>query len=248
MEEIRRDAPVPLYYQLYDILLRRITDGTYAPGDQIPTELELSRRYQVSRVTVKQAIQRLATEGHLYRVQGKGTFVAKPRIPRWLKQVQSFIEEMSAKGMVVETVALDVGLHPCDRQVAEALKLEVGEPVNRIKRLRKVDGDPVALQTSYVPDRLCPGLAQLPEIRSGSLYAAMERNYGRRPVHAYETYEVKVATDPERVKLLDIEPGAPYLAVTRISHLENGTPVEWATSSLRGDRYKLEVELGAELS
>ena len=236
------DSRMPLYHRLHDQLRDDIESGVLRPGDRVPTEAELSARFGVSRTTVKQAIQRLAHAGLVYRVQGKGTFVSQPRIPRRFDGPISFHEEMRQRGHTLATELLQAGLVPATRCVASALGVSPGTPVVRITRRRFLDGAPIALQTSFLPQDMAE-LADDPEVATGSLYEAMQRHFGQRPTQGREEYTAVVVAGDDAARL-GIPDGSPCLAVRRFAWFADGRPVEYAESLLRGDRYTLHVELG----
>jgi GntR family transcriptional regulator len=243
MEALDRREARPLYQQLKDRLVRRIADGTWRPGDQIPTEAELCRLFGVSRMTVKQAVAELVREGVLYRRQGKGTFVAGPRIQQRLA-LTSFTEDMRRRGFEPSSRVLALGVVPASRQLAEILRVPVESPVWRLERLRLADGQAVALQTAHLPASLCP-VVDAQAVAEGSLYRYLEERYDLRPARAVETYTAVVAREPRCRQLLGVDAGAPLLHVERVTFLRDGRPMESVQSFLRGDRYSLRVELQA---
>lgn len=239
---VRRDSPVPLYYQVYQILLEDLRSGRYRPGDQIPPEPVLTQRFGVSRITVNQALQRLVNEGFVYRVQGKGTFVSNPPIGRRLKVVESLTEEMAKKGIDLVTRSIEIGQEPAGDHVGAELEIAPESEVYVIRRLRGSADEMLALQTTHIPVALCPGLIEIPELRTGSLYEVLNRHFGFRPVWARETYRVVV--EPTVAAQLKIGAKSPLFAVTRRALLATGVPIEWTSSYMRTDRFQLEVELG----
>ena len=235
------DSRLPLYHRLHDQLRDDIESGVLRPGDRIPTEAELSARFGVSRTTVKQAIQQLVHAGLVYRIQGKGTFVAQPRIPRRLVGLISFHEEMTQRGFKPSTELIEASVVPAARHVARALDLEPGTEVLRLVRRRMADGVPIALQTTYLPGSMA-ALGDDPQVANGSLYEAMERHFGRRPTIGREEYTAVVVSG-EDARRLGVPDGSPALAVRRYASFEDGRPVEYTESLLRADRYTLHVEL-----
>ncbi|HEY8497912.1 MAG TPA: GntR family transcriptional regulator [Limnochordales bacterium] len=238
------DSRIPLYHRIHDQLRDDIESGVLRPGDRIPTEAELSARFGVSRTTVKQAIQQLVHAGLVYRIQGKGTFVGQPRIPRRLVGLISFHEEMRQRGFTPSTELLESAVVPAARHVARALGLEPGAPVLRLVRRRLADGAPIALQTHYLPGEMGE-LADDPQVATGSLYEAMERRFGQRPTVGREEYTAVVVSGDD-ARRLGVPDHSPALAVRRYASLADGRPVEYTESLLRADRYTLHVELKGE--
>lgn len=244
-QTLDRTSPVHLYHQLKLILRSKIENGEWKPGDQIPTEEELCERYHVSRITVKQALNGLVADGLLYRQQGKGTFVATPKIEQGPERLTSFSEQMQQRGLRPGGALLERQVIPASKKVAEQLKVEVGAPVIQIQRLRLADDEPMGIQTAHIPLSRCPQLVD-EELGSRSLYQVLEK-YGIHLVSAVERYEA-VLTDEDEAKLLKVEFKSPAFLVERVTYDDNGTPVEFVKSVMRGDRYIVTVALRAEVA
>lgn len=241
-EVIRRDSPVPYYYQLEEFLKRQIENGTWKPGQKIPSEAELCEAFDVSRTVVRQALNELVHEGMLYRRRGKGTFVAEPKIRESLIQhLTGFYEDMVALGLKPSTRVLEQKVIPAPPKIADALGLKEGEPVVMIDRLRFVDGEPIVLVVTYIPEKLCPELVN-EDLSTQSLYAILEKKYGLELVSGHRTLEAVVATE-EEAELLEMEEGDPIVLLRSISYLRDGRPVEYFKAKHRGDRSRFEVEL-----
>lgn len=239
---IRRDSPVPYYYQLEEFLKEQIENGAWKPGQKIPSEAELCETFDVSRTVVRQALNELVHEGVLYRRRGKGTFVAEPKIRESLVQhLTGFYEDMVALGLNPSTKVLAQKVVSAPPKIADALGLEEGEPVVMIDRLRFVDGEPIVLVITYVPEKLCPELIN-EDLSTQSLYAILEQKYGLELVYGHRTLEA-VAASEEEAKLLEIEEGDPIVLLRSISYLKDGRPVEYFKAKHRGDRSRFEVEL-----
>ncbi len=241
-EVIRRDSPVPYYYQLEEFLKGQIESGTWKPGQKIPSEAELCETFDVSRTVVRQAVNELVHEGALYRRKGKGTFVAEPKIGESLVQhLTGFYEDMVALGLKPSTKVLEQEVVSAPLKIADALGLEEGEPVVMIDRLRFVDDEPILLVITYVPYKLCPELID-EDLSTQSLYAILEKKYGLELVYGRRTLEAVAATK-EEANLLEIEEGDPIILLRSISYLKDGQPIEYFKAKHRGDRSRFEVEL-----
>lgn len=241
-EVIRRDSPVPYYYQLEGFLRDRIEDGTWKPGQRIPSEAELCAAFDVSRTVVRQALNELVQEGVLYRRKGKGTFVAEPKIRESLVQhLTGFYEDTVALGLKPSTKVLQQEVIPAPPKIAEALSLKESDPVIVIDRLRFVDGEPIVLVVTYVPYRVCPEVVN-EDVSTQSLYAILEKKYGLELVYGRRTLEAVAATK-EEAELLEIEEGDPIVLLKSISYLKDGGPIEYFKARHRGDRSRFEVEL-----
>lgn len=156
--QVQRDINVPLYTQIQRDIEVSIATNRLRPGDVLPGEVELANRYGVSRVTVRQALRELVTEGLVYRVQGKGTFVSQPTIQRTEPYVTSFFYEMLESGC---RPSAKVSSEVCvpDAETRELLQLDPDELVVVTRRLRYVDEEPIAYQVNVTRESLCPGLA-----------------------------------------------------------------------------------------
>jgi GntR family transcriptional regulator len=236
MHSLKRDSFAPLYYQISEHLRALIEGGALKPGERIPSEYELVGEYGVSRNTARLAIDALISQGLVYRVQGKGTFVTRPRLRYGLMQLSSFSEEMQRRGWCSrsEVLELDAGEPPV--KISQAMQMVPGETAYKIERLRLANDEPMALHTSYVPCRLCPGLER-EDLSSGSLYVLLEERYGLRIAYAEQVLKPAVANEME-ARLLTIRPGAPVLIVEGTAYLDYGSPVEYACLMYRGDRYE----------
>lgn len=235
---IDRTSPVPLYYQIKERLLEELP----APGEQLPTEHDLTARFGVSRMTVVQALRELEQEGVINRIQGKGTFVAPRRFEQRLAQFRGFTEEMQARGLVPTTKLLSLDPVVPLTRVARELDLAPGETVWKVARLRLAGDEPLAVQTAYLPVRLFPDLRA--DMLGGSLYSLLKARYGLLPLRASEMYEAAVSTADQISRLLGVGPGSPILQAIRITYGSDDTPFEYVSSQIRGDRYTLHVDLG----
>jgi len=237
--EVDPTSPVPKYFQLREILLDQIERelGVDAP---IPSERELSQRHGLSRMTARQAVDHLVTEGRLYRVPGKGTFVARPKIEMPLR-LTSFTEDMRARGH--EPGARDLARRtvPAPVTVARRLGIEPQTPVHVLERLRIADGIPMAIERSHLPAGLAPDL--LTETLDGSLYAVLQNRYGLVLDSGDQIIGAGIA-DSGDAGLLDLPPGSAVLLLERRSYAA-GRAVEYVVSTYRADRYQLHAALEA---
>lgn len=235
-----RQSPIPLYYQLKEILRSWITSGKFDSDGCFPSERELQERYGVSRMTVRRTLSDLVNEGFLIREQGRGSFVVKTRMQEQLRHLTSFTEDTKQRGLSSEAKVLDFHI-AVDAEAAEEIGVSDDEELIRLQRIRMVDGQPLALQTSFICHSLCPGLVER-GLLAGSLYKTMEEGYGLRLGRARQTFEAKPADEYE-AELLEIDVGQPVLVLARLTYLHDGTPIEYVRSTYRGDRYRFTVEL-----
>lgn len=233
-------GPVPKHAQLREILLGLI-DRELSPDAPLPSERELCQRYGVARMTVRQALDALVAEGRVYRVAGKGTFVARPKIQMNLA-LTSFTQDMQARGMLPGSRELAHETGPASDVLARELQLEPGELVHSLHRLRTADGTPMALERSHIPARMAPELLD-GSLENRSLYEVLAEDYGIRPDRGEQTIEAGAA-DAAQAQLLALPAGAPVLLLQRHTYAADRL-VEYAVSTYRADRYRLRAALEA---
>lgn len=236
------DGPVPKHLQLRSILLTKIHDELN-PDAPIPSERDLMARFTVSRATVREAIGQLVNEGRLYRVRGKGTFVAPPRVESQL-HLASFTEDMKARGHVPTTVVLSALEQVPPQSAAASLRLRGEETAYRLERLRIADGVPMALEIGWYPAAALPDL--LTHDLAGSIYSLFETTYGATVDSAEQTLWAEPA-GTQRGRLLRMDANAPLLAFRRTSSAGN-LIIEHMTSWYRADRYQVHMSLDRSLA
>jgi GntR family transcriptional regulator len=236
---VDRDAPLPLYHQLRQALLGPLKRGHWKEGDPIPTEREICDTYDVSRITVRRAINDLVREGYLVSYQGKGTFVARPKIQRQLTQLRSFSEELQAVGLRAGSRLLSLRQEPAVGDVAAALQIDEGGWIWIVERLRLADDEPTILSTSHL--RLSPEVVLTPAHLHGqvSLWQTL-RQQGVTFARSESTIQAVTGSDCES-QLLEVAPGSPLLLVESIVYTDDDVPVEYSRMVSRGDRYKYTV-------
>jgi GntR family transcriptional regulator len=235
MGKIDPNSPVPKYLQLREILLDLIEDAELAVDAPIPSERELCHRFALSRMTVRQAVDHLVTEGRLYRVPGKGTFVARPKIEMPLRLV-SFTEDMRARGLEPGARDLDRRTVPANTLLARVFGIPQGAGVHVVERLRTADGEPMAIERCHIPSAVAPNLRDI-TLTDVSLYDVLEKRFGVVFDAGEQTIEAGIV-DTSDARLLDLPRGSAVLFLQRRSFM-NGTCVELAVSTYRADRYQL---------
>lgn len=238
---LNKNIPIPLYYQLKQWLVEQIDRGDLKPGDSIPSERELSEQFEISRMTVRQALQELVVEGRLIREKGRGTFVAEPKISQGLLKLTSFSEDMLNRGMKPGARVVDVSVKPVPPVIREKLHAGEGDPVLVVTRLRMADDKPMALETTHLPLSRFPGLEQQ-DFNNMSIYQYLKDRYDTVTAYASQTIEVGMPNLHE-IELLKTKPDTPILLIERVTFDEHRVPIEVVKSAYRGDRYKLYAEL-----
>lgn len=241
LNNLGKQVPIPLYYQIKTRLLEAIESGQLSPGDRVPSERELTEQFSVSRMTARQALRELETQGYLYRIQGKGTFVATPKLDQPLAALTSFTEDMRRRGLQPGANVLSVGEVPAGRKAARALGISETETVFRLERLRLAGGDPMALEVSHIPVGLAPGLGAA-YFEDQSLYRILRETCGLVLARATQSLEAVPASAHE-AEILRVHEGTPLLLLERVSFDSKDRAVEFVRSLYRGDRYRFTTAL-----
>lgn len=240
-QRISKQSHVPLYRQLEAMLLGQINTGELKPNDRLPAEHELAKQYRVSKITVRQALGNLAAAGVLRREQGRGTFVAEPKVEQGPRELTSFSQEMRKRGLRPSSSVLEHDVIQAEPAIAEKLGLREGDCVFRLKRLRFADGIPMGIQTAYISADLVPHIVE-EDFGAGSLYEILDQKYGLVPARARESHFATLL-DAEEARWLSVPERSAGLAAERVSFLEEGRPLELVYSVMRGDRYQIVLEL-----
>jgi GntR family transcriptional regulator len=238
---VRASPPkgAPLYLQLKKKIEEAVKAGLIGPGDALPSERDIAVRAEVSRVTVRKAVQDLVKRGVLVQRHGSGTFVA-PRVRRVeqsLSTLTSFTEDMARRGMTVRSTWLDRGVFQPSPDEMMKLGLSAGEPVARVSRLRSANGTPLAIERASLSASVLPD----PGGVGASLYATLEKT-GNRPVRAVQRISAASLGEAD-ARLLEVPAGSAGLHIERISYLETGRAIEFTRSIYRGDAYDFVVEM-----
>ncbi|MCX8130613.1 MAG: GntR family transcriptional regulator [Clostridia bacterium] len=234
---LNKNIPIPLYYQLKEILLEYINEHHTDTECPIPTEVELSHHFDVSRPTVRQAINELVVEGYLFRIKGKGTFISKPKINQdFLLVLDSFNNEMRKKGFKPSTKVLSTEIVQSDEHISHALKTPLGSKIIKLSRLRFANEDPIVFVVTYLPYEKCPDIMSK-DLENNSLYEILENEYSLVISSVTRHLESKLAGEYDS-DLLAIEKGAPIQFFESIAHLADSTPIEYSLAKYRGDRNK----------
>jgi len=229
----------PRYVQLRRRLEEAITTGVLPPNSSLPPERELAEITDLSRVTVRKAIQELVREGLIEQRQGSGSFIREPvaRMEQSLSQLTSFTEDMARRGMETTSRWLERGVFMATPEESSALDLADGAQVARIYRLREAGGRPMALERAALPLDLLPNPIEV----TTSLYEVLGRS-GNRPVRAVQKISA-INLETREADLLGVAEGAAGLSIARTSYLESGRVAELTRSLYRGDAYDFVAEL-----
>jgi GntR family transcriptional regulator len=227
--------PTPLYHQIYLLLRDRIASGQIPAGTLLAGEQEMAKQLGVSRITVKRALNELASRGLVQRHRGRGTtVVGSAVIPLVAGAFDTLLESLQRMGLQTEVELLDVAEEPADARVAERLELKPGAPVQRAVRFRKLNGQPFSHLVNYIPLAIARRYS-VEELASTSMLTLLER--AGAPAQEAEQWISAVAATSQIAVTLDVSPGAPLLRVDRVMRGPRRKPVQFIEAHYRPDRF-----------
>lgn len=240
-DEIVPISSEPLYTQIREILRHRILDGSYPPHSQMPSEAQMIASFGVSRITIRQALSDLQKEGLIFKVMGKGTFVARPKAFQNLSRLQGFGEAMMPSGYEIYSQVLSAKRVAASALVAQHLKVKVEAPVFELQRLRYLNREPISVDVSYFPAALGERLAQ-EDLATKDVFSILENNFGQNLTHAEVQIEA-VPADELQARHLKTAEGAPLLRIERLT-FAGKTPVDYEFLYYLGDafQYRLRID------
>lgn len=233
-------SPIPLYYQLENIIRKRIEEGIYKVDEKIPSERTLSEELDISRMTISKAINNLVEEGVLYRKRGQGTFVSKNKID-FFPGLMGFTEIMESKGMKPLSKVISQSVIMPDRQLCEKLQISEDEKVIFTQRLRLADNEIINLEKSYVPYSLCSKLLEV-DLSVESIYKLLT-DEGYKPLKAEQQVQA-ILSNEKLSELLEINVDEPILKRKRVTYSKN-IPIEYTINYYRGDIYTMVMTIDA---
>ncbi len=245
--QLNKLVPIPLYFQLKELIMREIKSGNYKNGSMIPTEKELSEMFQISRTTVRQAIAELVQEGWVYRVKSKGTFVSKPKINQdFIQAIKSFSDQIISSGRVPRTEVLDFKVVTPSEEVVSALNLKPKQKAIYIHRLRYADDEPMVAVKTYLPYESCAFVLSH-DLVNESLYSILSSN---ERVKIYKIRRLVEAVDATAydMKYLNLKRGKAVQLFTSIGYNVFGDIIEYSLARYRGDRNSFEVVVAPSIS
>ncbi len=223
------------YLVVKDYLAEQIRSGTIKPHDSIGSENYLAEKFNLSRMTIRKAIDELVNEGRLYRIKGSGTYVSESKFSKSSQGFTCFTEDMLQRGMIPSSKLISFELVELDANIANFLYLQQDDLAYQMKRVRMANGNPMSLEVTYVPRAIVGKMR--PQDAEGSLFRYFEQVLNLEISHSIQEIEACLSTEAES-GLLDIPVGTPLLQITSNSFLSNGQPFEYAESLYRADRYK----------
>ncbi|MGI4813828.1 MAG: GntR family transcriptional regulator [Janthinobacterium lividum] len=237
-------TPLPLYAQIKESLRARILDGSYAPLGQMPSEHELCAMFDVSRITVRQALGDLQKEGLVFKIHGKGTFVSKPKAFQNVTSLQGFAEAMSSMGYEIVNQLRSLRMIKATRHVATRLGLHEAAGITEIRRVRLLNRAPISLEVTYVPEALGKRLANA-DLVTRDIFLILENDCGIALGHADVSIDAILADD-EIAAALQVEEGSPVLRIERLTHAADGTPIDYEYLYFRGDAFQYRLRIDRE--
>lgn len=244
--KIDRLSPTPLYQQLANTLRQQIVSGSSKYGAALPPETELVRKYRVSRVTARGAVDLLSAEGLVVRKQGKGTYVCAPKIQQDLGSLQGFAELMAARGSEQSMQVAAFERVAANEVVSSALRVPLGDQVLLIKRRHFLRDLPIAFALIYLPSSLAKSVT-LKQVSSKPIYTLLRERAGIRIKRATQVVRA-LGADQDVAHMLGQARGAPTMMVERVTFSADEVPVEYILFYYRADSYELTVELHREPS
>ncbi|MCO8192972.1 MULTISPECIES: GntR family transcriptional regulator [Anaerofustis] len=238
---IDRNDPKPLYLQLEELIRGNIEKGIWKVNTKVPSEAELMKEYDLSRITVRNACNHLVKEGVLYRVTGKGTFVANPKIMTTSLAYMGFREQLERMGYKTTTKLLNKEIIKAGINIASHLGIKENDDVIFIKRLRLAEGEPISLHYSYLPYNKFKEIWECDELESKQLCVLIEEKYEIKPNKVLETLESMTSTEDVSA-IFETGSGYPLLILEDVMYDAFKKPYEYSKVIFRGDKVKLRYE------
>lgn len=237
---------LPLYGRIKELLRSAILDGTYPPHSRMPSESELGRRFNVSRITVRHALGDLQKEGLIFSLHGKGTFVSRPKAFQNVSTLQGLAESLSRQGHEVINKVQNFRYVPAPATVAKRLGLAPDALVAEIRRVRLVNRAPVSLEVTYLPEALGKRLEKA-DLVSRDIFLILE-NDCRLPLGHAELAIDAVLAEAELSLALDVPDGAPVMRIERLTHSASGEPLDFEYLYYRGDAFQYRLRIDRQRS
>jgi len=243
-KSIDKSTPIPLYYQLKQLIAKMIEDGELMPGDLIPTEQEFNEMFEISRTTTRQALSELVREGHLYRVKGKGTFVAKQKLSQdFMQRLEPFNTQISRLNRTPSTKVLCFEKRKAGPVEAKLFGIKAGEPLLYLERLRYADETPIVMVKTFLPSEL-EAILQV-DIANVGLYQYLKKTKTFQVVRVTREVEA-ILSSPAEEKLLSIPPRTAIQFTTTMGYNQDYRLIEYSLAYYRGDMNKFNIELVVE--
>jgi len=240
VKTLRNESVQPLYTQIKEILKQRIIEGDYEVHERLPSESEMMKVFGVSRITVRQALRDLHSDGLVFSVQGKGTFVSRPKAVQDIQSLQGFGEAMTPKGYETSARVVSVQEKNASNDIAEALQLSRGSQVVELTRIRYLNREPISVDNSFFPLEI--GQRLLGRDLTQDVFPMLENDFNIALAHADLKIEAMPAT-AELAQHLNIDDGASILRIQRLVFSQTGEPLDFEYLSYRGDAFQYHLRV-----
>lgn len=234
-------SPQPLYIQLKDRLRERILDGTYADHQRLPSEAELGALFGVSRITVRQALSDLQREGVIFKIAGKGSFVARKKAQQELTRLEGFAEAMARQGHAIHNRVIGHRCLDAAPDVASRLAVASGTRISEIRRIRHLDGEPVSLEITYLPESLGERLRN-EDLARRDIFVIFENDFGIPLGHA-DLQIGAVLADQALAEALQVAPGSALLRIERLTFDARGKPFDFEYLYFRSETFQYHLRI-----
>ena len=243
--KIDKTIPIPYYYQIQQKIKEAIKKGELKPEQFIPPERNLSEEFNVSRITIRKALEGLSIDGTIRKIRGKGAIISKPKIEGQLfNRLIGTYKDLEDKGFKITNKILNFEIIEPDESVRKELDLLSREKVYRFERIRSLDDEPYHYSETFIPQRICPDFNHNLLIE-GSLISVLDENYKLKIYKVRRILEASVASREES-ELFKIKVGSPILTFYNTAFLKKGTPVEYTLNKIRGDMSKFKIDISLE--
>lgn len=240
------EIPLPLYYKIQQDLIKKIENNEFETNCKIPSERKLMKKYDVSRTTIRKAVNNLVNDGYCYRVHGKGTFVQEREFTNGLIELTSCSQDIIKRGKKPSSKVINFKKENPTKKISSKLNIKDNSQVILLERVRYADKEPINITKSFLPFDLFPEIMEN-DFSNMSLYNFLEENYGVEIIEALRTIDVS-ETDEVYSKLLEIEKGTPILFFTGlVKGRINGeiVPIEYFRSHFKSTKYKFYIKQGS---
>ncbi|MDF2615264.1 MAG: transcriptional regulator [Clostridia bacterium] len=235
-----KNSSTPIYVQLEEAIKEKIKRREYLPGEELPTERELTALFSVSRMTIRQVISNLVHKGILYKIPGKGAFVSREVIEKKF-EIESFSDDMRKRGLVPGSKVIEFEKISADQEIKDKLRLSDGEKIYFLNRLRLADSEPIAIEYCYLPERVFPNIIKY-NMANCSLYTIMKEEYN---IHFnYMKQSLKASTLAKRDAEMLLEKSKGFgLVSERLMYDTKETTIEYTKTIYHAERYTFNMML-----
>jgi GntR family transcriptional regulator len=240
--QMKKEIPIPYYYQIEKILEGSIENGEYGINAFLPSERELSSKFNVSKITIRKALSNLEFKGIIKKIKGKGSIVRNKKIEgRILNKLIGTYNDLLRMGFDIKNEILNINTPIPSDEVRNRLNIEPGQEVLNFERLRSIDEEPYQYSKIYMPKEPIPDFDPNLLINK-SLYEILEHEFGLKINKITRIIEASIASALD-AKMFKIKEGYPILAFENIAYLDDGNPIEFSYNRIRGDLSKFQIDI-----